>query len=45
LSSSTLLDDRTRLVAVTQVSNVLGTENPVAEIIEKAHQAGAKGAD
>jgi cysteine desulfurase/selenocysteine lyase len=29
-------------VAVTQVSNVLGTENPVAEIIEKAHQAGAK---
>lgn len=37
-----LLDDRTRLVAVTQVSNVLGTENPVAEIVEKAHQAGAK---
>ena len=37
-----LLDVRTRLVAVTQVSNVLGTENPVAEIIEKAHQAGAK---
>lgn len=36
------LDDRTRLVAVTQVSNVLGTENPVAEIVEKAHQAGAK---
>lgn len=30
-----LLDVRTRLVAVTQVSNVLGTENPVAEIIEK----------
>jgi cysteine desulfurase/selenocysteine lyase len=26
-----LLDDRTRLVAVTQVSNVLGTENPVAD--------------
>ena len=38
----TLLDERTRLVAVTQVSNVLGTENPVAEIIEKAHRAGAK---
>ena len=37
-----LLDDKTRLVAVTQVSNVLGTENPVAEIVEKAHQAGAK---
>ncbi|MGU0056901.1 aminotransferase class V-fold PLP-dependent enzyme [Enterobacter hormaechei] len=25
-----LLDDRTRLVAVTHLSNVLGTENPVA---------------
>ncbi len=37
-----LLDDRTRLVAITQVSNVLGTENPVAEIVEKAHRAGAK---
>jgi cysteine desulfurase/selenocysteine lyase len=42
LELDALLDDRTRLVAVTQVSNVLGTENPVAEIIEKAHQAGAK---
>ena len=38
----TLLDARTRLVAVTQVSNVLGCENPVAEIIARAHQAGAK---
>ncbi|WP_192968479.1 aminotransferase class V-fold PLP-dependent enzyme, partial [Escherichia coli] len=37
-----LLDDRTRLVAVTHVSNVLGTENPVALIVDKAHQAGAK---
>lgn len=37
-----LLDARTRLVAMTQISNVLGTENPVAEIIAKAHQAGAK---
>ena len=37
-----LLDDKTRLVAVTQVSNVLGTENPVAEIIAAAHQYGAK---
>lgn len=37
-----LLDERTRLVAVTQVSNVLGTENPVAEIVAKAHQVGAK---
>lgn len=38
----TLLDACTRLVAVTQVSNVLGCENPVAEIIARAHQAGAK---
>lgn len=38
----TLLDERSRLVAVTQVSNVLGTENPVAEIIALAHQHGAK---
>ncbi|MBV7403358.1 cysteine desulfurase SufS [Enterobacter sp. ENT03] len=37
-----LLDDRTRLVAVTHVSNVLGTENPVADIIAQAHQQGAK---
>ncbi len=29
-------------MAVTQVSNVLGTENPVAEIIAQAHQPGAK---
>ncbi|WP_318369571.1 cysteine desulfurase SufS [Enterobacter sp.] len=37
-----LLDDKTRLVAMTQVSNVLGTENPVAEMIAAAHQYGAK---
>ncbi|WP_318373249.1 cysteine desulfurase SufS [Enterobacter sp.] len=37
-----LLDDRTRLVAVTHVSNVLGTENPLAAIISQAHQQGAK---
>jgi len=37
-----LLDARTRLVAITHVSNVLGTENPVAEIIARAHQHGAK---
>lgn len=37
-----LLDDRTRLVAVTHVSNVLGTENPLAAIITQAHQQGAK---
>lgn len=37
-----LFDVRTRLLAVTQVSNVLGTENPVAEMIALAHQHGAK---
>ena len=36
-----LLNERTRLVAVTQVSNVLGTVNPVAEMIADAHRAGA----
>jgi cysteine desulfurase/selenocysteine lyase len=36
-----LLHERTRLVAVTAVSNVLGTINPVAQIVEKAHAAGA----
>jgi cysteine desulfurase/selenocysteine lyase len=33
-----LLDARTRLVAVTGVSNVLGTINPVRDIIRLAHQ-------
>ncbi|POP50067.1 cysteine desulfurase SufS [Superficieibacter electus] len=37
-----LLDAKTRLVAVTHVSNVLGVENPVADIIRIAHQHGAK---
>ncbi len=37
-----LFDARTRLLAITQVSNVLGTENPVADIIALAHQHGAK---
>jgi cysteine desulfurase / selenocysteine lyase len=36
-----LLSERTRLVAVAHVSNVLGTVNPVAEVIEAAHHAGA----
>lgn len=36
-----LLSARTRLVAVTHVSNALGTVNPVAEIIAAAHAAGA----
>jgi cysteine desulfurase/selenocysteine lyase len=32
-----LLNDRTRLVAITHVSNALGTINPVAEIVRLAH--------
>jgi cysteine desulfurase/selenocysteine lyase len=35
-----LLNDKTRMVAVTHMSNVLGTINPVAEIIKLAHAAG-----
>lgn len=34
------LTPRTRLVAVTHVSNVLGTINPVAEIVRAAHREG-----
>ncbi len=36
-----LLSRRTRLVSVNQVSNALGTVNPVAEIIAAAHEVGA----
>ena len=36
-----LLNERTRIVAVTAVSNVLGTVNPVAEIAAAAHAYGA----
>jgi cysteine desulfurase / selenocysteine lyase len=36
-----LLTERTRLVCVTHVSNALGTINPVEEIVEAAHNAGA----
>jgi cysteine desulfurase/selenocysteine lyase len=36
-----LLERRPKLVAVTHVSNVLGTENPLAEISRLAHDAGA----
>jgi cysteine desulfurase/selenocysteine lyase len=37
-----LLTDKTKLVSVTHISNTLGTINPVAEIIKKAHAVGAK---
>jgi cysteine desulfurase / selenocysteine lyase len=36
-----LLTDRTRMVAVAAVSNVLGTINPIEMIVEQAHAAGA----
>ncbi len=35
-----LFNDRTRIVAVTHVSNVLGTVNPVRRMIETAHAYG-----
>ena len=35
-----LFTDRTRLVSVTHVSNVLGTVNPVKEIVNIAHEHG-----
>ena len=38
---ATLLVRGPKLVAVAHVSNVLGTENPVAEIARLAHEAGA----
>jgi cysteine desulfurase/selenocysteine lyase len=37
----TLLERRPKLVAVAHVSNVMGTENPLAEIARLAHDAGA----
>lgn len=36
------LNPRTKLVALTHVSNVLGVTNPVAEITALAHQVGAR---
>jgi cysteine desulfurase / selenocysteine lyase len=33
-----LLNEKTKLLAVTHVSNTLGTVNPIEEIINKAHQ-------
>jgi cysteine desulfurase/selenocysteine lyase len=38
---ASLLERGPRLVAVAHVSNVLGTENPLAEISRRAHEAGA----
>ncbi len=38
----TLLTDKTKIVSVTHISNVLGTINPIKDIIKLTHQAGAK---
>lgn len=40
-SLDALLSERTKLVAFTAVSNVLGTINPVRAIVDRAHAAGA----
>lgn len=37
-----LLSEKTRLVSVAYISNVLGTINPVEEIVRLSHEAGAK---
>ena len=37
-----LLTPRTRLVAITHISNALGTVNPIAQLINMAHTVGAK---
>jgi cysteine desulfurase/selenocysteine lyase len=37
-----LLNDRTKIVAITQVSNALGTVTPVQEVVQMAHSVGAK---
>jgi len=37
----TVVNERTKLVAVTQQSNILGTINPLGEIVDRAHEVGA----
>ena len=37
-----LLSSKTKLIAITHISNTLGTINPVKEMIQKAHAVGAK---
>jgi len=39
-SFTSLLNDRTRILAITHVSNVLGTVNPIAPLIEQAKKQG-----
>ena len=42
MTTSGCFQTDTRLVAVTHVSNALGTVNPVADVIRLAHQRGAR---
>jgi len=37
-----LISERTKIVAMVHVSNTLGTVNPVARVVERAHRQGAK---
>lgn len=37
-----LLNEKTKLVSVTHISNTLGTINPIKHIIDSAHKVGAK---
>lgn len=41
VQAKNLFNEKTKLLALAQVSNVLGSENPVAELISMAHQVGA----
>lgn len=36
-----LLSEKTKMVSIAHISNALGTINPIMEIIEKSHKAGA----
>lgn len=39
---SAMLSDKTKIVAVTHISNTLGTINPIESIIKQSHKVGAK---
>jgi cysteine desulfurase/selenocysteine lyase len=39
---NSMLSDKTKLIAITHISNTLGTINPISEIISKGHEVGAK---
>ncbi|MBK8459783.1 MAG: cysteine desulfurase [Micropruina sp.] len=40
-AAQNLINERTKIVSLTWISNVLGTVNPIAAIAEQAHQVGA----